>query len=200
MFATVALASLFRADHTAWAIVEQALLVQILSRGFYGAWLGLAYLHGPRAGGSPSLAATADLLEPPLLGRFRDPLLGRDVLIGALSAMVVVLAGLLDLTSVLLEPSGLTGVSLLSTLSSPRQVAYFFLWAPFVGVAYSMSWLFMLYLFHAVVRRAWLAGFLLFLFTREQAVAPARRSSIRGPREGSVRQRGMETRCAGYRC
>ena len=164
-FATLTLANLFRADHTTSPVVEYSLLVQIASQGFYGAlsvWLLYLALEPAVRRRWPQMLISWNRL---LAGRFRDPMLGRDVLVGALAGMAVALAMRLDLPSVLLgrEPGIPASVSLLSTLGAPRQLAYFFFLSPCLGVAWAVLALFMLYVFHAVVRRTWLARLLLFL-------------------------------------
>ena len=99
-------------------------------------------------------------------GRFRDPLVARDVLAGVLFGLGVVLTMRLGIEAPAWfggAPS-LGSVSVLSTLNSPTHMMYFFLLGSCLGVVYSLSLLFQLYLLHALVRRVWLAQALLFSF------------------------------------
>jgi len=163
-FVSFYLANLFRADHTALPIVEYNLLVQIASQGFTGAlgvWLIYMALEPAVRRRWPHTLISWNRL---LAGRFRDPLLGRDVLVGALAGMAVMLALRLDLASLLLgrAPRISGGGDVLTTLTAPRHLAYYVFLSPCQGVLYSVAMLFELYLFQALVRRAWLARLLLF--------------------------------------
>jgi serine/threonine-protein kinase len=162
-FVSFFLADLFRADHTALPIVEFNLLTQIASQGFAGAlgvWLIYMALEPAVRRRWPHTLISWNRL---LAGRFRDPLLGRDVLVGALAGVAVMLDLRLDLASLLLgrAPGIFLGQGL-TTLTAPRHLAYYFLLSPCQGVLYSVAMLFELYLFQALARRAWVARLLLF--------------------------------------
>jgi len=154
-FASLIMANLFQADHTALPVNEYNLLVQIVSQGIYWAllvWLCYMALEPAVRRRWPETLISWNRL---LAGRFRDPLLGRDILAGATSGMATALVFQYS-DSI---PPGLT----LSTLTSPRYVAYYFCLAPSLGVAWAVTQLFLLYLLQSLTRRTWLARLLLFL-------------------------------------
>ena len=101
-------------------------------------------------------------------GRFRDPLIGRDILVGALAGMALVLAHQLDLASLLLGRAPAVAADL-NTPNTPWEMAEVFFLSAFFGVFFSIGLLFILSLLQALVRRAWLARLLLFLLV----LAPA---------------------------
>ena len=85
VFVTYALARLFRADHVAAFGDELWILIKVLAYPAFWARAGLAPLHRPRALRPAALAAHAHLLEAAPRRRLRRPLVGRDVLIGAVA-------------------------------------------------------------------------------------------------------------------
>ena len=159
------------AHHTTLPITEFNLLAQIGGQSLLVAallWLFYIALEpAVRRRWPHSLISWNRLLA----GRVRDPLLGRDVLIGALAGMVLVLLLPLDLPSLLLgrEPAV---VQVLATPRTPRDVLHLFLLSPTLGVFYSVAFLFVLCLIQAVVRRAWLARLVLALIFFAPAMAP----------------------------
>ena len=101
-----------------------------------------------------------------LHGRARDPLVGRDVLAGALGG--VVLAGLLIVQLRLIgggSPDELLG-SALENLRSSRQTAAVFTWSVLDGVQFALGELFFVLLVRMLIRKTWAAvGVLLVLGT-----------------------------------
>jgi hypothetical protein len=95
-------------------------------------------------------------------GRLRDPLVGRDVLVGLLAGMALVLAISFDLSSLLLGRAPAMADNLEAPFS-PRVLAYVLFLCPCMGVFFSVGFLFMLSLFQTLLRRAWLGRLLLFL-------------------------------------
>jgi serine/threonine-protein kinase len=164
-FATLTIAQAIRADHTSLVTEEYALIIGVVSQGCYGAfvvWALYMALEPALRRRWPHLLISWTRL---LSGRFVDPLVGRDVLAGL--ALGIGAALTKQLAAVVPEwlgrPTSL-GVNVLTTLSSARHVAYFFLLGLCLGVVYSVSTLFILYLLRAVVQRERLAQLLLFVF------------------------------------
>jgi serine/threonine-protein kinase len=153
-FASIALADMFRADHTTLLIDELNLIEQIVSQALYGAlvvWGAyLAVEPAVRRRWPETLVSWNRLLN----GRFNDPLVGRDVLAGSIAGIAVAL--------LIQTVSGFATV--LSTLSEPRHVAYYALSLAPVAVVYSVGMLLGLYTLHALTGRVWLARLLLFLW------------------------------------
>jgi serine/threonine-protein kinase len=106
-----------------------------------------------------------------LSGRFVDPLVARDVLVGILGGLAITLAVRLSDAAPLIfgRPPSISSGTVLTTLSSFRHVAHYFLMTPLLGVLYSLSLLLMLYMARALLRRDWLAQLAIFAF----AVVPA---------------------------
>jgi hypothetical protein len=161
-FANLALTLLVAADHTVTAVAEFSLLVLIAGQALVGTWFLWAFYMALEPFVRRRWPHTLIAWNRLAAGRFRDPLIGRDVLIGALGGMALVLAHYLDLASLLLGrapamPSGIV------TPNRPREMAQLFFLSAFAGVFFSIASLFILSLLQALVRRAWLARLLLFL-------------------------------------
>jgi serine/threonine-protein kinase len=159
--ATVTLAQLVLADHTFLPLTELHLLVLIACQGLGTALVArLVYIASEpavRRRWPHTLISWNRLLGGP----FRDPLLGRDVLVGALAGLAVVLVLQIDLGSIALgQAPPIPSRRALGALSTPRLMAQAFFSSPVMGVFYSLGALFQLYLFQALVRRAWLARFM----------------------------------------
>jgi hypothetical protein len=165
IFATLTLAQAIRADHTSLVTEEYALIIGVVSQGCYGAFVIWAYYMALepalRRRRPHSLISWTRLLS----GRLADPLVGRDVLAGLALGIGAALSTRLAavVPDWLGHPTSMS-VSVLSTLSSARYVAYYFLLGLCLGVVYSVSALFVLYLLRAVVHRERLAQLLLFVF------------------------------------
>ena len=165
-FAAITFSQLFRADHTTAALAEYALLVQIVSQGCYAAiaiWSFYMAVEPPVRRRWPNTLISWNRL---LAGRAADPLVGRDVLVGVLLGLSVVLVMRLGVVAPpwfgAAPPLGTIGV--LTTLSSPRHQAYYLFLGSALAIVYATSLLFQAYLLHAVVRRMWLVQALLFSF------------------------------------
>lgn len=81
-------------------------------------------------------------------------MVGRDALAGVIAGIALAL---------LVQNVG-AFVTVLSTLSEPRHVAYYVLVSAPIAVAYSLGMLFVLYMLQALTGRTWLARLLLFLW------------------------------------
>jgi serine/threonine-protein kinase len=105
-----------------------------------------------------------------LMGRFTDPLVGRDVLAGASGGLV--LAALAMLTTLALNTSGrasgLAHLPSLWALAGTRDILGFFGFCVFQAVLNALGLLFLLFMFRLVLRRDWLMalGFVVLLSTR----------------------------------
>jgi serine/threonine-protein kinase len=99
-----------------------------------------------------------------LAGRFTDPLVGRDVMVGALAGLALtVLYALARVAPAWLgRPAMIPIDASVTTLASPWYTAYYMFLDPAVAVAHSLTALFFLYVLHAISGRAWAAR-LLFL-------------------------------------
>ena len=165
-FGTLTLAQAFRADHTRVGSMEYALLLHIVSQGCYAAiavWsFYMAVEPAVRRRWPHTLISWTRLLG----GRFRDPLVARDTLVGVILGLGVTLTMKLgdEAPAWFGGPPSIEGSSVLSTLNSPRHLVYYLLMGACVGVVYSLSLLFQLYLIHALVRRVWLAQAVLLSF------------------------------------
>jgi serine/threonine-protein kinase len=174
MFSALVLGQLCRADHTSAAANEYSLLIAIVSQGAYGAlasWsLYMAIEPAVRRRWPHMLISWARVLA----GRLSDPLVGRDALLGLLFGLAALLGILLaDEVGTWLGRSRPLSVAVLSTLSSPRHLAFYFATGAVLGIIHAVGMLFVLYLIHSVVRLAWLARALLgaFLFLPVLALA-----------------------------
>jgi len=165
-FSTLTLAQCFRADHTSVGSMEYALILHIVSQGCYAAIAVWAFYMAAEPAVRRRWPHTLISWNRLLGGRFRDPLVARDVLAGVILGLGVVLTirlGTEAPTWFGAAPS-LAAVGVLSTLNAPRHLVYFVLLGACMGVVYSLSLLFQLYLIHALVRRFWLAQALLLSF------------------------------------
>ncbi len=165
-FVAVTMGQVFRADHTGEVLVEYALLVQIVSQGCYAAialWsFYMAAEPAVRRRWPGALISWSRLLA----GRAADPLVGRDVLIGVLLGLSVLLVMRLGVIGPpwFGAPPPLGTIGVLTTLSSPRHQAYYLFLGSALAIVYAISLLLQVYLLHAVVGRMWLAQALLFSF------------------------------------
>ncbi len=155
-------AQFLRADHTSDILAEYSLLALILAQGAYGAVLLWSFYvalepvvrrRWPRA-----LISWSRLLA----GRLGDPLVGRDVLVGILAGLAVVLTARL---AALLAPHfgrpPIAPIVFPSALSDSRHVLYAVVRDVAFAPAYAMAALLTFTISYAVVRRAWLAALVL---------------------------------------
>jgi serine/threonine-protein kinase len=162
--ATLALAQVFRADHTTRIVDEYALLIGILSQACYGAIAVWAYYMALEPALRRRWPHTLISWNRLLVGRFRDPLVARDVLAGlALGLGVLLSTWVAESTPWFASPSML-GTNVVTVLSSPRHLAFSLLLGLCLAVVYSVSMLFILYLLRILLRREWLAQLALFAF------------------------------------
>jgi len=163
--AAVAFALIARADHTSRALDEYTLLVIIVALACYSAvltWGTYMALEPALRRRWPHLLISWNRL---LEGRLRDPLVARDVLVGVLLALAyVVSAQLAMLAPAWLGGPPVVGTAVLTTLSSPWQLAYYAALVPALGIVYGVAMLFLFYLMYAAVRREHVARLLLFAF------------------------------------
>ncbi len=159
LFAASALALLLRADHVALLFAEASMLMNLLAQSLtyaFAAWLNYLALEPIARRRWPLLLVGWNRL---LGGRWRDPLVASDVLVGA---MLGIALALLVQASVLM-PTWLTGgpvlpwFPLLSTLGSLRQIGYVLLSAPYTAVVFGLGNLFALILLRALLRNRTLA-------------------------------------------
>ncbi len=166
-FVTLTFAHLFHVDHTSEWLPELHLILQIVSQALLMgtcAWLTYMALEPAVRRRSPETLISWSRL---LAGRFLDPLVGRDVLLGLLAA----LAGILVFPLARQMPAWfgqppmnpLSLPTTMATLSAPWHIAYAFFLSPVVALVQSLVGLFLLYLLHALVKRAWVARLLLFV-------------------------------------
>ena len=164
-FATLALAQGFRADHTSVGRMEYALLVLVVSLGCswgLAVWAFYMAIEPAVRRRWPHMLISWNRL---LAGRFKDPLVARDVLAGVLLGLGVALAELIgSVAPTWFGQPGMLWASGLSTLIAPRHMAFYFFLGPCLGIVYSLSVLFNFYLIHALVRRMWLSRAILFSF------------------------------------
>jgi eukaryotic-like serine/threonine-protein kinase len=163
--ASVSVAQLLLADHTTDVFAEHNLVFLIVAQGVYaGLFLWALYLAlepAVRRRWPYALVSWTRLLS----GRLRDPLVGRDVLVGLLSGLAVVIM----LQLALLSPAWLGGalrvprIGALQALADERQTAHVFAYAAAMATVQAMTVLFNFYLFYAWLRRFWLAALLLFV-------------------------------------
>jgi serine/threonine protein kinase len=161
VFVAYGIARLFRADHVSDFGEELWLLIKTFAYpAFWAAQVWVLYMAlEPYARRRwPHVLISWKRL---LAGNLRDPLVGRDVLLGAatgLASAMVFLVSLaahdwLNRTPPLLEPY-VQG----ETLSSLRQVGFRLFVNQFSAVLYGMVFLFMLVLLRVVLRNVWLAA------------------------------------------
>ncbi|MGH9317559.1 MAG: serine/threonine-protein kinase, partial [Thermoanaerobaculia bacterium] len=98
-------------------------------------------------------------------GRLRDPLVGRDLLVGAAVGVLLALASKLEyLTRAWLEATPPSPVlAWPTTLLGPRYVAADFLLAPAVSMLFAIATSLVFFLLRALLKRDWLAGVVLVL-------------------------------------
>ena len=173
-FASLTLAHFLRADHTSVATGEYALVVAILSQACYGAvWVWAIYMAmepAVRRRLPHTLISWTRMLD----GRFKDPLVARDVLVGLLLGFATTLNAQIsvEVPTWFGRASSLGTVSV-TALSSPWHLAYYALLGPFLGMLYALSLLLLLYLFQALVGRTWLSRALLAVFAAMPVIAQA---------------------------
>jgi serine/threonine-protein kinase len=163
VFVAYATARLFRADHVASFGQELWILIKVFAYPcFWAAQVWLLYM---------ALEPFARRRWPHVLiswkrllgGSLRDPLVGRDVLLGAAGGVLLLLTFIAGAVLPLIwgEPPNSPG-SLLdgSVLSSLRQAMFRVFVNQYSAVLFGMVFLFILALLRMLVRKAWLAAIL----------------------------------------
>ena len=151
-------ALMLRADHVALAFEEAGLLTNLLAQTMIFAmatWLMYAALEPIARRRWPHLLVSWSRL---LAGRLRDPLVGRDILIGGLAGVGLVL--MLHLSIVAPGWFGMTSPAprapVASCLSSFRHIVFYLLWSIYPAVCVGFATLFGLFLYRTVTRFRWL--------------------------------------------
>ena len=159
LFGCSLIAQMLRADHVALAYAEISLVTNLLAQAlFYAvvAWFYYMALEPVARRRWPQLLVGWARL---LAGGSRDPLVGRDLLVGTLAG--VALAVVVHLAVVVPAWFGLPTPpprgQVLSSLGDIRHLAYFIFWNPSPAVSLGVGTLFALFLFRAIVRSHWLA-------------------------------------------
>jgi serine/threonine-protein kinase len=167
VFVSYALARLFRADHVATFSEELWILIKVLAYPALWAaqvWLLYTALEPYVRRRWPHMLISWKRL---LGGAVHDPLVGRDVLIGAVVGVfliVIYLAGLLAprllgrVTAAASLPGLATPFVQGATLTSLHQVLFRVFVNQFSAVLFAMVFLFILTLLRMVLRRDWLAA------------------------------------------
>lgn len=170
-FFLLTLAQSLRADHTSIPNEEYALLVHIVSQGCYAALVLWAFYLAAEPAVRRRWPHTLISWTRLVAGRFNDPLVARDLLVGVLAGLAIALSSQIAHEAPLWfsRPPTTGGIWILTTLTSVRHMAYHFLLGPLLGVLYSLGLLFLLFLLHAVLRREWLGQLLLVLFATTPA-------------------------------
>lgn len=163
-FVTFTIAQILEADHTSRTTVEYHLLHLILGYSLFWAfacWLTyLAIEPAMRRRWPQALISWSRLLS----GRSLDPLVGRDVLLGALAGLAMLVPFQLAIVaSAWFGSPPLVLDKLLSSLSAPRHEAYLLFLAPLFAVVLGLGGLYLLFLLETLLKRVWLARLLVVL-------------------------------------
>jgi serine/threonine-protein kinase len=143
-----------RADHVPNAWVESRLLFSAIGYGLFNAgtaWLFYLAAEPYARRLWPDVMISWNRL---LAGRLRDPLLGRDILVGALASLAMNIDWLayMVLSEWLAQPANQPFESMLDSLVGVRQTAALFVWTGgFVSVP--LAWLLLLLLLRAPIRK-----------------------------------------------
>ncbi len=174
IFASLALGLLLRADHVAAIDSEIALITNIVAQaGFFGwiAWLDYLGLEPYARRRWPMLMISWSRL---LAGKWRDPMVGRDVLLGALGgiAMMLIMGVSVALPSGFGHVQHPPSAQYSTPLSADRHVAFFFLINLYSGFALGLGGLVGLFMLRGVLRINWLVHAITFLFIDFAMIAP----------------------------
>jgi serine/threonine-protein kinase len=172
LFACSLIAQLLRADHVALSFEETSLLTNLMAQALLYAvitWMNYMALEPIARRRWPQLLVGWSRL---LAGRLRDPLVGRDVLVGGLTGVVLTLV--VHLAVVVPTWLGWTAPAprfpVATNLGAFRHLAYYLFWSPYPAVIVAFGTLFQLFLYRVVLRSNWLAFVVLgiaeyFIFT-----------------------------------
>ncbi len=165
-FGVLTLAQAIRADHTTLPIEEYTLLVHIVSQGCYAALAIWAFYIALEPAVRRRWPHTLISWTRVMGGRFTDPLVARDTLVGLVFGLALILVIQISVEAPLWfgRAPSFTASGVLVSLNSPKHVVYNLMLGPLLGVLYSLSMLFMLYLARAFTGRDWAARSLVFMF------------------------------------
>jgi hypothetical protein len=154
MFVCVLLAQFLRADHVALAFEEVSIGSDLLAHSLLNAavlWLTYIGLEPIARRRWPRLLVGWSRL---LAGRWRDPLVGRDVLVGCVGGLALVLVVHLAIVVPpwLGAPAPAPRAQVISSLGSLRHLAYFTLLAPFTALVIGFGTLLGVYLGRVLLR------------------------------------------------
>jgi serine/threonine-protein kinase len=159
LLATTLVSQMLRADHVAMLLEETNLMANIAAQVvLYGVIIWLLYV---------ALEPIARRRWPQLLvgwtrlvsGRWRDPLVGRDLLVGCVAGIALALVLHLAIVAPAWGelPAPVPRGRVFSTLSDFRHLLHFMLWSPFAAVTIGFGTLLGLLIYRAILRKAWLA-------------------------------------------
>ena len=160
VFAAYSLARLTRADHVAVASEELWILIKVLAYPSFWAlqvWLLYMALEPYARRRWPHMLISWKRL---LAGRVRDPLVGRDILMGCVAgAAVRILFGLTVMAPAWSGKPPLTPDILVygATLASVRDAGFRLLVNQYSAVLYALAFVFLLVLLRSLLRVQWLA-------------------------------------------
>ncbi len=183
MFLALDLALMLRADHGASLFDETVLLVNVLAQALYfSASMWVAYVAFEPAARRrwPEMVISWSRV---LAGRWRDPMVGRDLLFGGLTGIVMILvihASVLFPT-VFLHESRPPIAQVISTLDGSRNQVFYLLLDTHSAVIFGFGNLFGLLVALTIVRRRWLAVGLQFAFAYLFFVSTIASSSLWSP-------------------
>jgi hypothetical protein len=153
-YVSLVLALVLRADHATSIVEEIALLMNInVQSAFFGFDIWLVYIaFEPYARRRwPQLMISWSRL---LAGRLRDPMVGRDLLLGMLGgvAMILLIHLCIVLPSGLGHTQGQLFAGTITTLTANRHVFFFFLIPSYESIAFGVGALAFMFLFLRVLR------------------------------------------------
>ena len=154
---TLALGLIVRADHPASVFDEEILLMNLdVQAAFFGLYTWLVYIaFEPFVRRRwPRLMISWTRL---LAGRWRDPMIGRDILIGALGGIAMVLVIHVSILQPWFGPARLPRAATISTLGGDRHVVFAFLQSFYQCFTFSVGALAIMWVFERVLRTRWLA-------------------------------------------
>ena len=159
VFITLALAAGLRADHASslfeeWVVYSQ-LTVEMFFFGLLSALFYFAAEPLVRRRWPEMLVSWSRLVA----GRWRDPMIGRDLLIGAVAGLAVA-AGSYLLALMIDGPGHVIAVKAATPLGSVRHAGYFLMRGIAEGLIRAIGAAFLLVLLRGFVRKTWLAAVL----------------------------------------
>ncbi|MEO6172468.1 MAG: hypothetical protein ABIP02_05065, partial [Arenimonas sp.] len=159
LLACTTIAQMLRADHVAAVFEEVGLVFNLMAQVLLYAlinWLIYIALEPIARRRWPQLLVGWTRL---LDGRWRDPLVGRDMLVGGLGgiALALVLHLAIEVPTWFGLPSAAPRVSIITSLENFRHLVHFILWMPYAAVTVGFGTLLGLLLDRAIFRSQLLA-------------------------------------------